>query len=1048
MELLGELKFYADEPLPIGISVKKALKNWRKYTEKGKKYFYDKTKRCYEVYGDLASIPEIHVADLTASSLQRIDIEKIENKRLSSTFYRKHEEKYIFIREPLLRHPITGNIKYYKILKSIFPEDETSDNYDAKFESILNIFKSAEIEAFNRLIAVSDSFKDKYFVIWRYYPEYLKPKIIEKFKAYCRFRKIDKKVADEFLNLTAYTLSPDHTLFDHADATSAIYGATCEGRKPALLMFKISPVQDFIKNARKERDLWAGSHLLSFLTFQAIKVVVDEFGPDAMIFPHLRGQPFFDKEFENLFKGISEDVKVNDLRDKLKIANIPNKFLAIVGFRDRKEIEELRKNIVESVKDTICKIFEHAWGKIITNGILENTKKKLIELKKKAKQEKDVERYEEVLKELEEFSISRTFHELDYQRLAEGYFRITLEVLEVPFDNLGDSREESYRKLKDFVRSLNLPEEAERKYLNWLEMLESFGTYPARVFDLYSLMFELIEEVVGIESRKFEKMEGKSAYKCSLCGELEAICGKNYILMKVLWDEISRNDPLLINKNEHLCPICLVKRFYHEWLNEFEDNKKKRWGIETGFESVSKVALKKIARNDVTFYEIMCNKKLATYLGLEKSREVYWNSINAILDVLGLCHDEDLFYKENLRDLKSFSKTVGLDEDEIKRRINNVEHFIKTAGDSLETIESKIGEFPRYYTILTMDGDNMGKMLIGDEMKPVKEYLHPNVFRYLPSNAKKKVEETKRLITPATHSAISRALACFSIEKAPNIVKNHRGELIYAGGDDVLALLPIDSVLACAYDIQKKFGKEWDGWNLLPAKTMSAGILIVHYKHPLYDALDKARELEKMAKEMGRDCVAVGYLKRSGSYDEVVFNWSLVCEIGGIVELINNLKRDVKPNLSKRIIYHVVQEIDSLPSDENALREYIKFEFSRHYSGESEDAKVLAEKVLNMAKNIRITLTKDDFEEIEVDIKKSQLVRANSKINGLIRNEKLSVGSVYEKLKDVLNVDRCEFYEKLYSLILKKQIKGLFILLKILVDCNADLGGASCEDNN
>ena len=49
--------------------------------------------------------------------------------------------------------------------------------------------------------------------------------------------------------------------------------------------------------------------------------------------------------------------------------------------------------------------------------------------------------------------------------------------------------------------------------------------------------------------------------------------------------------------------------------------------------------------------------------------------------------------------------------------------------------------------------------------------------------------------------------------------------------------------------------------------------MIVHYKHPLYDALDKVRELEGKAKDLGRDAIAVGYLARSGSYDEVIFNW-------------------------------------------------------------------------------------------------------------------------------------------------------------------------------
>ncbi|WP_457549157.1 type III-B CRISPR-associated protein Cas10/Cmr2, partial [Archaeoglobus sp.] len=834
----------------------------------------------------------ISLSDEMAASLQRIDIEKVKNKRLSSTFYRKHGKDYIFVGEPQLRHPITGNSKEYRVLNSILPKDETSDNYDAEFDSILNNFKNVEIEAFNELIAISDSFKNRYFVVWRYYPELLRRKIIEKFG--------NESIADEFLNLTAYTLSPDHTLFDHADATSAIYGAICEDKKPALLMFKLSPVQDFIKNARKERDLWAASHLLSFLTFQAIKAVVDEFGPDAIVFPHLRGQPFFDKVYEDILKNAS--VESEELKKKLKIANIPNKFLAIVGFKDENDIKELREKVVKSVEDTIGKIFKYAWKRILSDesaqdSILNNVKKELTKLKEKAEREnrsRDVERYEEALKELERFSNNLENYKVCYQQLAEKYFRITLEILEVPFDDLGN-KDESYRKLKDFVKSLRLPEGTESKYVEWIELLESFGTYPARPFDLYSLMFELLEEVVAVESRKFEKVKGKNSYKCSLCGEAEAICGENYTLMKVLWSEIGRRNPFLIKKNEHLCPICLVKRFYHEWLN------KSRWEVDAGFESVSEVAMRKnvefVRDKTVTHLDILLkNKEISELERLEeyginpekirKLRDKYGALDNAFKEFLGLLitevykgkslpeklrqitDDVEFFYKEKLT-LDNLLEEYGFPRfDEIKKVIKD-NSTLKEVERKKAQIESLISEITRlldelpfepekYYAILIMDGDNMGKMLIGDEMKYVKEYLHPKVFRHLPEEAKKKVEKTKRLITPATHSAISRALAHFSIKVVPDVVNANRGELIYAGGDDVLALLPIDSALACAYKIQKKFGEKWDSWNVLPAKTMSGGILIVHYKHPLYDALDKARELEKKAKEMGRDCVAVG----------------------------------------------------------------------------------------------------------------------------------------------------------------------------------------------
>ena len=59
--------------------------------------------------------------------------------------------------------------------------------------------------------------------------------------------------------------------------------------------------------------------MLSYLTFQALKPIIEEFGPDTVVYPHLRGQPFFEREI------LEENPK------GLEIANIPNKALAIAG---------------------------------------------------------------------------------------------------------------------------------------------------------------------------------------------------------------------------------------------------------------------------------------------------------------------------------------------------------------------------------------------------------------------------------------------------------------------------------------------------------------------------------------------------------------------------------------------------------------------------------------------------------------------------------------------------------------------------------------------
>lgn len=90
--------------------------------------------------------------------------------------------------------------------------------------------------------------------------------------------------------LPADSRVPDHTIWSHVDLTSAFAGSFAADIQstPALLSASQGPVQPFIAQARTTSDLWAGSHLLSRLAWEAIKVVAERFGPGAVLFPQLR----------------------------------------------------------------------------------------------------------------------------------------------------------------------------------------------------------------------------------------------------------------------------------------------------------------------------------------------------------------------------------------------------------------------------------------------------------------------------------------------------------------------------------------------------------------------------------------------------------------------------------------------------------------------------------------------------------------------------------------------------------------------------------------
>lgn len=141
--------------------------------------------------------------------------------------------------------------------------------------------------------------------------------------------------------LAADTRVPHHTLWHHNGLVAGL--STCDSGC-SFLMFQIGPVQDFIKQARSTRDLWAGSFLLSYLISRALFAVAREIGPESIIYPQLRGVSLIDWfgfQAEGQFwnEALHATHQRDGVRDELLTPNLPNRFLALVpkGWRGRGE---------------------------------------------------------------------------------------------------------------------------------------------------------------------------------------------------------------------------------------------------------------------------------------------------------------------------------------------------------------------------------------------------------------------------------------------------------------------------------------------------------------------------------------------------------------------------------------------------------------------------------------------------------------------------------------------------------------------------------------
>ncbi|MGG3739066.1 type III-B CRISPR-associated protein Cas10/Cmr2 [Aeribacillus pallidus] len=186
-----------------------------------------------------------------------------------------------------------------------------------------------------------------------------------------------------------------------------------------------------------------------------------------------------------------------------------------------------------------------------------------------------------------------------------------------------------------------------------------------------------------------------------------------------------------------------------------------------------------------------------------------------------------------------------------------------------------IGE-EKYYAILLMDGDNMGHWFSGENKE---DYSH-----------------------------ISERLAHFSQKVVPKIVESdYNGRLVYAGGDDVLAFVPVEEALSVAQALRFAFSNPEQG--LGEKATASIGLVIGHKKAPLQSLLNNVRQLEKKAKgyvnpetKANKNALALAIHTRSGEISEAILPW----EIGSLrtVELLHDFISLLQNDLSSTFIYH------------------------------------------------------------------------------------------------------------------------------------------------
>ncbi|MEM4204745.1 MAG: type III-B CRISPR-associated protein Cas10/Cmr2, partial [Candidatus Methanomethylicaceae archaeon] len=616
--------------------------------------------------------------------------------------------------------------------------------------------------------------------------------------------------------LPADTRVPNHSLLHHNRVASAFAAIA----KPATLVFSIGPVQSFIATARKTRDLWIGSYLLSYLIWHAIKVIAEKPGPDHVIYPSLLEQPLVD------FWLSEKDLQVTKPDEsRLRLATFPNKFNAIVP---AEEAESLARECEKAVRNEWRRLADKVW--------------------------------EQLTQKAPEFSAVSGIWQRQVGQFPEIYWAI-YEWSDKP------------ERIAGLYKELTGDERFER-------LLELKGTYPTNQGTVYAACHDLSERALAARksTRNFEQI-CEPAGKCTVCGEREVLHDQRDWQGRKFWQEVAKKLAGHIEQDgsERLCAICAIKRFVLPFVLKGE------LGLTGDFPSTDSVAA-------ATFVKTV----------LEKWEQIKSRVRDLIATIEGTALKGVAFTEMDIPKLIEMAKKVGDDAKKFVRldgewfftesydreRLERT-HGVKLSEDDLQGLRKALNDLCKvadahptdYYAILLMDGDGMGKWLSGthEGLANFEAMLHPKALEQLKDNQQwQKVLSQKRLISPSLHAAISQALANFALHCVPYVVEElHYGRLVYAGGDDVLAFLPLVEALPAAYKLRALFSGEaerksngdievefdsgrwtgwidWDGKKLLTMgnkATASVGIVIAHRLHPLRDALQQAREAEEDAKE-------------------------------------------------------------------------------------------------------------------------------------------------------------------------------------------------------
>lgn len=410
--------------------------------------------------------------------------------------------------------------------------------------------------------------------------------------------------------------------------------------------------------------------------------------------------------------------------------------------------------------------------------------------------------------------------------------------------------------------------------VSWVALTATRQELEADYLKHFGRLQQLMEE--RKLTRTFSPWKGARVDKCDQCGHREILgpncCDKSTSFWKSLRGASSLRYKL--KDREKLCGICFLKRIARE-------SHLVGASVQTSFDSTSDVAsnhfretLRTKARLEPVNLFLTRTKHLAKSVGLQTETMTNEQWVRRI--------PGDWLYEEGLR-FERASRDYSISADD--------ECGLDEARRALLDVYGIVGKPCKYYAAVAFDADNMGRYLSGQGASlsglPPMDWQH------------------------------CQSVTLSNLAVAFGKIEHWRGQTIYSGGDDCLAVGPLEGALTAIEKARERFIDDF-GNNM----TISAAVVFAHHHDHLQRTLTTLRRSLQQAKEQygsSKNALVVTVRISSGKPLTCGYKWNLEPRANGqnklfATDLLCRLvawMRNRDAGLSSAFLYHLSREADA-----------------------------------------------------------------------------------------------------------------------------------------